>query len=71
MKLLDFFLFLWVILALLDPDPDPKFYADPDPDTATQINTDPCRFGYGSRSESLYLTAGYLEKHVVPRTAGL
>jgi hypothetical protein len=34
-----FFLFLWVIFALLDPDPDP----------ATQINTDPC----GSESETL------------------
>ncbi len=31
MKILDFFLFLWVIFALLDPDPDP----------ATQINADP------------------------------
>jgi hypothetical protein len=25
LKILNFFLFLWVILALLDPDPDPKF----------------------------------------------
>jgi hypothetical protein len=34
MKILDFFLFLWVIFALLDPDPDPatKINADPDPD---------------------------------------
>jgi hypothetical protein len=31
MKILDFFLFLWVIFTLLDPDPDP----------ATQINADP------------------------------
>ncbi len=23
--MLDFFLFLWVIFALLDPDPDPQF----------------------------------------------
>ena len=38
-KILDFFLFLWVIFALLDPDPDP----------ATQINADPC----GSGSETL------------------
>ncbi len=30
MKILDFFLFLWVIFALLDPDPDP----------ATEINAD-------------------------------
>jgi hypothetical protein len=35
MKILDFFLFLWVIFALLDPDPD----------SATQINADPCRSG--------------------------
>jgi hypothetical protein len=32
MKSLDFFIFLWVIFALLDPDQDP----------ATQINADPC-----------------------------
>jgi hypothetical protein len=25
MKILDFFLFLWVIFALLDPDPDSQF----------------------------------------------
>jgi hypothetical protein len=39
MKILDFFLFLWVIFALLDPDRDP----------ATQIIADPC----GSGSETL------------------
>jgi hypothetical protein len=39
MKILYFFLFLWVIFSLLDPDPDP----------ATQINADPC----GSGSETL------------------
>jgi hypothetical protein len=39
MKILDFFLFLRFIFALLDPDPDP----------ATQINADPC----GSGSETL------------------
>jgi hypothetical protein len=43
MKILDFFLFLWVIFALLDPDPDP----------ATQINSDPSGTGYGSGSETL------------------
>ncbi len=37
MEILDFFLFLWIIFALLDPDP------------ATQINADPC----GSGSETL------------------
>jgi hypothetical protein len=42
MKILDFFLFLWVIFALLDPDP------------ATQINADPC----GSGSETLILGTG-------------
>jgi hypothetical protein len=31
---------LWVIFALLDPDPDP----------ATQINADPCGSGYGSET---------------------
>jgi hypothetical protein len=39
-KLSTFFIFLWVIFPLLDPDPDP----------ATQINADPC----GSGSETLY-----------------
>jgi hypothetical protein len=42
MKILDFFLFLWVIFALLDPDPDP----------ATQINADSC----GSGSETLKIS---------------
>jgi hypothetical protein len=46
MKILDFFLFLWVIFALLDPDPDP----------ATQINGDPCGSGSGYGSETLCLT---------------
>jgi hypothetical protein len=34
MEILYFFLYLWVIFALLDPDPDPasQIYADPDPD---------------------------------------
>jgi hypothetical protein len=34
MKILYFFIFLWVIFALLDPDPDPatQINADPDPD---------------------------------------
>jgi hypothetical protein len=45
MKILDFFLFLLVIFALLDLDPDP----------ATQINADPTGFGYGSGSETLLL----------------
>jgi hypothetical protein len=40
MTILYFFLFLWVIFALLDPDPDP----------ATQINADPCGSGYGSET---------------------
>jgi hypothetical protein len=31
MKILDFFLFLWVIFALLDPDPATQINADPDP----------------------------------------
>jgi hypothetical protein len=30
MKTLDFFLFLWVIFALLDPDPATQINADPD-----------------------------------------
>jgi hypothetical protein len=43
MKILDFFLFMWVIFALLDLDPNP----------VTQINADPC--GSGSGSETLVL----------------
>ncbi len=42
MKILNFFLYLWVIFALLDPDP------------ATQINTDPC----GSVSTTLCTGTG-------------
>jgi hypothetical protein len=33
MKILYFFLFLWVIFALLDPDPDPGCQINADPDT--------------------------------------
>jgi len=40
MKILDFFLFFWVIFALLDPDP--QFNVDPD--LATQINADPDQY---------------------------
>ena len=43
MKILDFFLFLWVIFALLDPDP------------ATQINADPCGQGFGSGSALIWV----------------
>jgi hypothetical protein len=39
MKILYFFLILWVIFTLLEPDPDHNLNADPDP--ATQINADP------------------------------
>jgi hypothetical protein len=45
MKILYFFLFLWVIFALLDPDPDP----------ATQINADPCGSGSETLSKNLPL----------------
>jgi hypothetical protein len=41
MKIQYFFLFLWVIFALLDPDPDPQFVCGSDPDLAAQINADP------------------------------
>jgi hypothetical protein len=54
MKILDFFLFLWVIFALLDPDPDP----------ATQINADPC--GSGSETLVFLLTTG-LPKYLFRR----
>ncbi len=37
------FLYLWVIFALLDPDPDPT----------TQIKADPCGSGYRSGSKTL------------------
>jgi hypothetical protein len=36
------FLFLWVVFALLDPDPHP----------ATQINADPCGSGSGTLATS-------------------
>jgi hypothetical protein len=44
MKFLYFYLFLWVIFALLDPDPDP----------ATQINADPCRSGSATLVSSMF-----------------
>ena len=50
MKILDFFLFFWVIFALLDPDP------------ATQINADPCGSGYGSGSETLLFRITTLQR---------
>ncbi len=50
MKILYFFLFLWVIFALLDPRIR-NLNADPDP--ATQINADPWGSGSGSGSETL------------------
>jgi hypothetical protein len=31
MKIVDFFLFLWIIFALLDPDPATQINADPQP----------------------------------------
>jgi hypothetical protein len=46
MKIVSFFSIFGVILALLDPDPDP----------AAQINADPCGSGYGSGSETLLYT---------------
>ncbi len=42
MKILDYFLFLWVIFALLDPDPDPATQINADPDTDPKI----CMRGY-------------------------
>jgi hypothetical protein len=50
MIIIYFFLYLWVIFALLDPDPD----SNADPDSATQINVDPCD-GSGSGSTTLLL----------------
>jgi hypothetical protein len=57
MKILDFFLFLWVIFALLDPDPDPE----------PQINADPCGSGsgYGSGSETLDRNVKMLNKNIL------
>jgi hypothetical protein len=37
MKILDFFLYLWVIFALLDPDLATKINADPDPQTLPEL----------------------------------
>jgi hypothetical protein len=40
MKILYFFLCMWVIFALLDPDPDPatQINADPDPQPCVKLN---------------------------------
>jgi hypothetical protein len=48
MKILYFFIFLWVTIPLLDPDPDQE----------PQINADPC----GSGSETLVCTVHFFEK---------
>jgi len=37
MKFLNFFLLLWVIFDLLDPDPDPLTRLNPDPQPWTQV----------------------------------
>jgi hypothetical protein len=42
MNFYKFFLLLWVIFALLDPDPDPGFRI-PDPDPLARLNPDPIR----------------------------
>jgi hypothetical protein len=39
MKILDFFLFLWVIFARLDPDPDPTTQINADPDTDPDLKS--------------------------------
>jgi hypothetical protein len=57
MKILYFFLFLWIIFALLDPDPDP--------DPATQNNAGPCGSGYRSGSEILPVGAGSGNRAVI------
>jgi len=44
-KFLYFFLFLWVIFALLRIR---IWNADLDPDPATQINADPCGYGFAT-----------------------
>jgi hypothetical protein len=43
MKILYFFLFLWVIFALLDLDPDPATQINADLDPDTEPDPQPCR----------------------------
>jgi hypothetical protein len=56
MKILYFFLFLWVIFALWIRIRIRNLNADPDP--ATQIIADPCGFGYRSGSATLEYSGG-------------
>jgi hypothetical protein len=53
MKFVYFFLFLWVIFALLDPDPDP----------ATQIYADPCGSGSATLPSPSIPSPQLLAKH--------
>ncbi len=43
MKIRDFFLFLWVIFAPLDPHPDPATQINADPDPDTDPDPKPCK----------------------------
>jgi hypothetical protein len=40
MKILYFFLYLWVIFALLNPDPATQINADPDPEPCSSLAVD-------------------------------
>jgi hypothetical protein len=55
MKILDFFLFLWVIFALLDPDPQFECGSG----SSNSINADPCGSGSGYGPETLANTGPY------------
>jgi hypothetical protein len=46
MKILSFFLFFWVIFALLDPDPDPAAQINADPNPDTDPDPKPCLSTY-------------------------
>jgi len=56
MKFLIFFLLLWVIFAILDPDPDSKYGTNPDP--RTRLNPDPIRIRIRIRNPGISITVG-------------
>jgi hypothetical protein len=60
MKIMDFFLFLWVIFALLDPDPATQINANPDPESGSAIRKN-------AGSGSGYVTVGQRNVHLLSR----
>jgi hypothetical protein len=57
MKILNFFLYMWFIFALLDPDPATQINADPDPQPCPPVFL--IRYGYREMSIIRHPSFGY------------